>query len=203
MTGLNERRDAAWLIRHGVPVNAVVMYANAEGVRNRREPGNSPVELEFTFQGQRQYVKGYIEGRDPEQYIVTKSTLPIFVDPQDPGHWTGRQAPVPIMAALASAVAVLGAGLLVLVVGAFVRRPVLRTWRLGRTAGAVVLNKHQAALAPRSWALRCTLADGEDKRVFTVYVPGRVTCEPGQALWVIAPPVGAARGRPLAAAWFE
>lgn len=204
----NDWRKSASLIRRGVPVTATVVRVNGDPIPGHNEPGDSAVVLDFDWQGQHRQVQGFLEGRDPDQFIPVRSQVPIIIDPQDPSRWTNRQAPVPLAGQLAASAGVLLAAVVLLGVSALLRRRVLETWRSGPAAEAVVLGRSQTALAPRSWALRCALVEGEDKRVFTVYVPPEAPAEPGQAVWVIFPalpavaPAASAR-RALAAAWFE
>jgi hypothetical protein len=66
---------------------------------------------------------------------------------------------------------------------------VLRIWRDGEARLAAVAERTPAALAPRSWLVRCALAEGKDRRLITVYIPRRLgTPEKGDALWLIMPP---------------
>jgi hypothetical protein len=63
-----------------------------------------------------------------------------------------------------------------------------------------VSKRRQTPIAPRSYAVHCSLADRSDKRLFVVYVPAAAgRFNKGDLLWILL-----ARGgsRTAAAIWF-
>ena len=196
-------REGTWLIRHGTPIDATVAVANGQLVSHRGQPGDSPVVLDFTWRDNAYRVEGFLDGRATEQRVAVKDLIRIFIDPKNPTRWTARQVPVSLGGQLAASVAVVVAALFALAVSAIVRRPVLHTWRNGRAAEAVFLGRSRPALAPRSWALRCALAEGQDKRRLHRLRPGPRAGRAGERLRVLVPPPPRAGGRRLAMAWFD
>jgi hypothetical protein len=190
-------RRTVGLVRHGQPVVAVVKQANNE-VIERKQPGNSNLLLEYQWRGRTYANWGVLEGRRPEDLVSVNDRVPLRIDPNDPDTWTGRSDPPPLGEAVAGGLIVLGVSLVLLLPAVLARRRVLRTWREGTAADAVVLGRHQTALAPRARAVRCTVPGVAEGRVFTVYAPAAVA--DAESLPVILPP---RRGRPLAVAWFE
>ena len=74
----------------------------------------------------------------------------------------------------------------------------LDVWANGQAMRAHVLGTGTSPVAPQSRSLRCTSADGRDKRVFTVFVPGGAVAD---EIWVVRLP---SQFEPtVAAAWFE
>lgn len=198
--GLVAWRRTVRLIESGTPVRATVVLANGEPVKGKNQPPDSVVRLDFTLDGKPWVVNGRLEGRRPGQFIQVGSTIPIRVDPSDPGRWTARETPPPLGLEMLGGLMALGLGVLLLMPALAARAGVLRTWRGGEAAEAVALSQQRSPLAPNATALRCSAVDRDDARVFTVYVPGRVPAGADQPVWVILP---TGRGRPLAVAWFE
>jgi len=182
----------AYLVSHGQVVSAFVTVADGDPYPHRK-PGESPVEMTFTMNGQDYHVSGVLEGRT--DMISAKDTVPIRVDPRNPGHWTYRTTPAPLRAQLIAPVVVAPFAIAALIVAAVLRRKVLRTWRQGEAAPYVISDRRHTAIAPRSHTIRCVAADGRDKRLITVYVPvKRTEARPGDVLWLIYP-----AGNPAAA----
>ncbi len=183
------------LIESGVAVPAHVVRTVAHATPGQTALADDVVDVTFDWHGQ----------PTPGSGTLTRSTLigatiPIHVDPADPTVWTDQAEPTPLLNALFVGLLLLP---LVPALGAIAwadRRAVARAYRLGRPALAVVADRRQVPIAPMSFAVRCSLRDGTDRRLRTVYVPhaGR-TLAKGDDLWVIVP---ARRGRWLAALWF-
>jgi hypothetical protein len=187
----------------------------AEVLAGRPVEPEVPVLVSFEWKGQQLRSWGILQGRRPKEVILTKSTVPIRVHPEDPERWTYRTEPPSLAADLLGAALAFALVPLALLAAVFLRRAVLRTWQDGTAAEAVVVARHGTALAPGTRALKCSAAPRTDEsgeaegngapasgsRVHTVYVPLRHS-EAGESLLrVIVPPGG--RGRPLSVAWFE
>ena len=208
-------RREVWLIRNGTLVNATIERSNAEVLAGRPVAPEMSVMLAFDWKGEQVRSWGTLEGRRPKEVILTKSTVPIRVHPDDPERWTYRREPPGLAADLLGAALAFALAPLAFVASFVLRRGVLRTWREGTAAEAVVIARHGTALAPGARAVKCSPAAHTEEggeagseavptggsRVHTVYVPLR-HAEAGEGvLRVILPPGG--RGRPLSVAWFE
>lgn len=196
---LYDWRQEVWLIRNGKTVVATVVHANNETIP-RKQPGDALVILNFDFDGQHRAVAGHLEGRKVSDEISVKDQVPIRIDPKNPEVWTARTVPGPLGTELIGGAIAIGLGIVAVLPAIWVRRRVLQAWRHGEAAEAVVRGRQQTPLAPRSRILRCSLADGVDNRVFSVYVPSRAIAQTSETLWVLMPRGG---GRFVAAAWFE
>jgi hypothetical protein len=204
-------RRQVWLVEHGTEVTATVKQANNELFR-RKQPGDASVVLAFEWQGKPYQVSGILEGRNPRDQISVEDKVPIRIDPNDPDTWTARGDRPPLGVELVGGGILIGLAVLAVLPAVVLRGRVLRTWRDGPPARAVIVGRHQTALAPRARAVRCMLdeagppgeadapaeSDGGERRVMTVYAPASVAW--GEELTVLVPPGG---GRPLAVAWFE
>ena len=152
-------RREVWLVRNGTVVQAKVEQSAGETVAGRPISPESGVLLSFDWNGQRRQTWGVLEGQSPKEVILTKSTVPIRVDPENPDRWTYRKEPPGLMADLLGAALALALAPLALLTSVALRRGVLRTWRDGEAAEAVVVARHGTALAPRARAVRCAPTD--------------------------------------------
>ncbi|HZL37480.1 MAG TPA: DUF3592 domain-containing protein [Tepidisphaeraceae bacterium] len=199
--GLRTRAHEAWLIDDGVLLNSNVYFANGESVKNRPQPPDSSVQIRFTWHGNPYGPQArFLPGR--HEPIVTGSTLPVHVNPENPEDWTWLAEPMPLFTHVLSGAITLPIAVLALAVAWLVYWRTLRVWREGEARQALVVDGRTTALAPFSRALRVTLADEADPRIFTVYVPRRLSSlSPGDTIWIIRH--DQIRGSTLAAAWFE
>ncbi len=192
------------LVREGVPVEAKISATYNEVNQRLTLPGKAgnasfPVTLKFPWHDSDYETKpslavGYHE------FLVVGNTLHIHVNPNDPEEWTVLTEVTPVSDYVIGGLLVLGALLLLIVVGGVLQRRILNVWRRGAPIHAVVLESRHSAMAPRSCAVRCTPIAENDVRVFNVYVPSRLTAlGVGDPLWVLAAP-GSTRA--VAAAWF-
>jgi hypothetical protein len=183
------------LIANGLPLAAKVL-----GTPDHHTPGQTAdpgdaVSLTISWRGQATQVVGALT-----RPSTIGNTIAIRVDSSDPRNWTDQTEPVPLANALFVGLLLLPIVPLLAAVAAVRRRGMTETWQLGELALAVVTDRRQVPIAPLSYAVRCSLPDGGDRRLRTVYVPpaGRLLGK-GDALWLILPP---GRGRPVAAMWF-
>lgn len=114
-------------------------------------------------------------------------TLPIRVDPERPQRWTDRETPRPWAEELALATALAPLALVAGLAAWWRRGSALRAWRHGQPLRAVVVDHRTTPVAPRSVVVRATLADGPDRRVFSLLHPRRGAPAPGDSLWLLAP----------------
>src|SRR5688572_23195450 len=152
-------RREVWLVRNGTPVQAKLEQSAGETVAGRPVPHDLSVLLIYEWEGRQRQSWGLLEGRGPKEVILTKSTIPIRVDPNNPDRWTYRKEPPGIVADLLGAALAFALAPLALLAAVSLRRGVLRTWRDGEAADAIVVARHTTALAPRARAVRCTPAE--------------------------------------------
>lgn len=196
---LDWRRDAR-LIEAGTQVPATVVEAGELVVRYKKVPGDSPVRLQYQWQGQTYDVRAAsLEGRPSADFIVIGAPIPIRIDPDHPDVWTARTRPASLPQELIGGLIALPLGALLLIQSALVRRRLVNTWRRGTATRAVVLGARHTALAPRAWNVQCTTADDEDQRVFSAWLPSDADVRQSAPFWLLFPPSG---GSPVAAAWF-
>lgn len=197
---LDWRRDAR-LIESGAEVPATVVEAGELTVRDKKVSGDSPVRLQYEWQGQFHEVRvASLEGRSSGDYIVIGSTIPIRIDPNRPGVWTPRTRPASLPQELIGGLIALSLGILLLAQSALVRSRLLKTWRTGKSELAVVFGARHTALAPRAWSVECTTADDADHRIFAVWLPAHADVRESLPLWLLFPQ---GKGRPLAVSWFS
>lgn len=201
---LTERR----LIHHGTVVEAKIISADTPIVGNvtagRPMPPDSDVDLEFDWtDGRKLRVTGKSLGHiDSKQNVVVGKTVAIHVDPEDPSVWTSRTRPAPLISNQLIALSVGLPLLLILLAFAFLKRKALAdVYGGGRIGSAIVVGLGQSPFAPRARAVRCTAADSNDKRVFTVYLPPGDAPAPGESIWIIRP--GAQLEPAIALGWVD
>ncbi len=180
------RAHEAWLIEHGLKINAKVVAANGEYVKNRKESPSGIVVLEFPWNGEPGYQPRPrpLEGR--EDYITTGSLLPIHVNPNDPEDWTWLSEPLPLLQRTVGAIVAFPLALLALLMAWLTRGRTLGTWLTGESVEALVLETHFTAIAPLCRAARVTPGQEYDNRVYTVYLPRSLSgLQRGDALFII------------------
>ena len=194
------RRDAR-IVQFGAQVPAMVVEAGELTVRDKKVPGDSPVRLQYEWQGQTHEVRAAsLDGRSSGEFIVIGAPIPIRIDPDHPDVWTARTSPGSLPQELMGGLIALPLGVLLLVHSALARARLLNTWRTGTSERAVVLSARHTALAPRAWSVECTTADDADHRVFTVALPPHADVRENMPLWLLFPQT---RGSPVAASWFS
>jgi hypothetical protein len=196
---LQWRKDMV-LIRDGQPIEAYVYSADGYPIPGRRRPPTSPVELHYEVGGKKYQVQGYLTGR--KDSFVVHTNVPIRVDPDNPARFTAREEPTSLTLQLVGGLILLPFTALLAIVAFVQRARLLALWRNGRTLDAIVLDARHTALAPRSWLVRCAPADPEDKRVLSVYVPGRAQPPArGEGLWLVADTGG--KPHAVASGWMQ
>ena len=184
------------LVATGAAVTAKVVGTNLHATPGQTADAGEPASVAIEWDGRPMRLNGVLT-----QSTRIGATLAIRVDPSDPTLWTDRTAATPLGHALFVGLLLLPIVPALAAVAAVRRRAVARAWQLGPAAVAVVSDRRQTPVAPLSYAVRCSLRDGGDRRLFTVYVPrgGRPPAK-GDDLWLVLP-IG--RGRPVAATWFS
>lgn len=215
MTYLFATQAANWwaqrrLLNRGTVVQAIIIEAKTD-LNDITVPGKSMAPdstcvMRFEISGKQYEVMGQLpEHIERGEHIVTGPEKPVtlHVDPNDPTQWTDRTTSPPFLSRQMIGVAIGAPIAIVLIVAAVLkRRGVLRVWRDGQAAPALVVGTSQTPVAPRCRVVRCTPADSADKRVFTVYLPAEARhISSGDFVWVVH-----RNGKPepcYAAAWFD
>jgi hypothetical protein len=162
-------KDENRLLEEGVQIDALVEAANGVSSGGHLQKGNAVLNLSYDYDGKHYKADGILPGRT--KVIIVKKTVPIRIDPQNPSNWTGRTRPSSLGTALVAVWAIAPLVLISLLGGWIATMRLTRLLRSGSTHRAVVVDARHAALAPRSRQVRCTLADGRDSRIYTVYAP--------------------------------
>ena len=190
------RGYAAWrqrqLLADGIPVTARVERARNTQIRHvhtRDVP--VPVRLAYELPDGRAHADTNNVDLTPApgMKVTVGDELAVRVDPDDPSRWVEDRPPMPWWRDLGMALLLVPLAAALAGVALLRRRGVLATWQSGEPAEAVVVAHGQSALSPGSQALRLTLKDGADKRIFTLLHPRRAgILSPGDTVWVISPP---------------
>lgn len=183
------------LITHGTPVTATI---GVEGVPRPGyvPPAGTPLTLSFDLNGQPQQVTGTLEGQTAP--VATAQKIRLRVDPNDLSRWTDLTEPRPIGSYLLMPILMLPVAAAAFAAAWWLRRGLLRTYRNGTPMAAVIVQRHQSALAPLSQTLRCTIPGRADKRVIVAYLPCQAPrLGRGETVWLIG---GARADGPIVAA---
>jgi hypothetical protein len=123
----------------------------------------------------------------------------LHYDPANPLVWTDQIAPPGWIETVFGVIFILPVALLFGLVAWWQTARIGKTWQTAPAYVAVVADRKQTPVAPLSWAVRCSLRDGNDRRLFVVHVPrGRIDLSPGSEIWVLVPK----RGKAVATGWF-
>jgi hypothetical protein len=184
VTQVTEWSREVRLVEGGAAVDATVFEAGVK-MKNRVVPPLANVDLSYAFGGQDYKVTGALAER-PAGTVMSGQTIPIRVDPENPKVWTSRTTRPELGGKLVAPLMLLPVVLVAGGVAWLARRRVAGLWVDGEAREAVVVDTRQAALAPRSQAVRCALVGGEDRRLITVYVPLRGgKLGKGDRLWLV------------------
>ena len=203
---LYERHLQVNLIEHGDLIQAEVVEGTGVSVQHLTLKGESVeadgmVTLQYKPAGSTDdpvQLHGTLDGRTSR--IKIGEMVPIHMDPKDSANWTYRSEPVSIGATLIVGLAFAPLIPILFAIAFLKRKTILKTWREGDAALAIVTDCKQTPIAPLSQHLRCGLADGRDKRIRTVYVPKDAgNLKKGDSLWLILPRDN--KGSPLALLW--
>jgi hypothetical protein len=170
--GMYAHAHDKWLIRDGLKLDAVITVANTETIRNRPQPADSIVKIEFPWEAKRYNPhERTLEGRKQGDPIITGSILPIHVNPNNPEDWTWLDEPMPILTRMIGAL--VAAPLLLFTIALAVRAGigVRITWQRGAPLIAQIVSLHSPAVAPRCRVARVTPLDENDNQIFTVNIP--------------------------------
>jgi hypothetical protein len=184
------------LIATGVPTEGKVLSSGQHATPGQTADPGDPVAVGIQWHGQPMRLSGSLA---TQSFIG--ATIQLHVDPHDPTLWTDQTTATPIARSLFVGFLALPIVLLLVAVAAVRARGVGRTWETGSAVAAVVHDRRQTPLAPMTYAVRCSLRDGGDRRLFTVHVPrGGTSLGKGDEIDIVRP---TGRGRPVAVRWFD
>jgi hypothetical protein len=168
-TALHDR----WLIEQGTRVQARVDAIDeskqATRAYNRRDIAS--VDLKYNAPNGAPVLVMHVPLTPQPGTLRVGDTIPIRIDPSDPQRWTDRTQPKSWLVEL-TAVWFLLPMLALPVLAMFLRRyQMLKVWRTGEPAVAVVVDTKQSSIAPRSRVMRYALREGNDRRVFATLAP--------------------------------
>ena len=128
-------------------------------------------------------------------------TITLHIEKSDHTRWTDRSEPTPLLDSLFVGLLALPILPALIVVAIVQMRRLENIWQHGLAGPAVIFDRRHSPIAPMSYAVRCSLQNHANKKLFTVFVPrAHHGLEKGELIWVIIPPK---KGRPLAVLWME
>jgi hypothetical protein len=183
------------LIRDGAVVHAKLMGNSAKAIHGQTFSPGDIIQVRFDWNGQEVQPSGPIHSTAAVDEMVT-----IHVDRDDPQVWTDLTQIEPMLTSLFVGLLFLPVAPIVFAVAWTKQRAIQKQWQNGQAVEAIVHDRKQTPVAPMSYAVRCSLHNQRDKRLFTVYVPqGIANLEDGSTIWVIT---DSKQTRPVAALWF-
>jgi hypothetical protein len=180
------------LITHGQKVTAEIVAwerGHPSTPKDKVVPADHPVDILYTVNGKEYRPFGVLAGRKTQ--MKTGEMITIFVDPSDPARHTARTEPSGLAGQLLGVFLFAPAALLLFAVALWRRRRVLATYRDGEAFLADVVAVGNTPSGPGSRVVSCAPHDGDDARVIKTILPARLAPQPGELLWLVAPP-----GRP-------
>jgi hypothetical protein len=186
------------LIEHGEMIQAEIMgwAPGMDAPRLKVVSATDPVDIQYTYKGQTYRSFSVLGGR--AEQIVTRTTVPIFIDPANPARWTARIQPASLIHEMLSAMLLVPFAVVLFALALIRRRQVLTIYRDGEVVLAEVVGLHHSAAAPFSRLLRCAVHVGQHVRVIKILLPAHKAPDTGQPLWLIAPPNRADQAIPAA-----
>ena len=175
------------LIEHGEKVQAEIMGwgPGMDAPRNKIVAATDAVEIQYSWKGQTYRPYGVLDGRTEQ--IVTRTLVPIFIDPKHPWRWTARTQRASLIHEMLSAMILMPFAVVLFALALLRRRQVLAIYRTGEAMLAEVVGVSHSAAAPLSRFLRCAVHTEPQARVVKVLLPTHKAPDVGQPLWLIAP----------------
>jgi hypothetical protein len=174
MTGASERN----LILNGIPVDAVLTQvggtSNPLAAFRRNESVAAKVRYTLPGEENPRVVGGMLAiSSEPNAVVHAGDPIPIRVDRTNPNLWTDRTEPRSWLVELSVVMLLFPILAFLLLIALLQRARILRVWRDGDAAEAIVVEVRQTALAPLSRQLRFTLTDGSSSQVCSLLIPTR------------------------------
>ena len=192
-----DRAIVGRLIREGTVVQATMVGNAVKAIHGQLFLPGDIIYMQFDWDGQERRDLGPIH-----RQMAVGEKVTIHVDRNDPGVWTDLTDTETLLATMFVGFLFLPAAPILFVVARFKQRALLAQWINGEAAAAVVHERKQTPIAPLSYAIRCSLRDQRDKRLFTVYIPQSTgkNLDQGSTIWVVT---SYRQSRSVAAMWFE
>ena len=176
------------LVRRGVRVEALLLEADGDPSKNKVHLPEQRAVFKLRFVAPDGSTHTIVDRlRAQRRAMAVGESIPLFVDPADPGRWTDRQR-IAWGEEMLVGLGLAAAGMAMLAVAAVKRIGILKTWRNGEVIAVIVVERRIAALAPRSWSMRFVIQDTRDKRIYSTLVPARFNICPGERVWMVALP---------------
>jgi hypothetical protein len=177
------------LVRHGDKViGEVVGWSGGEAPKGKQFtlPANTVVDIEYTYKGSLYHDRSELVDRTEQ--IVTRTPLPLFIDPRNPNHWTARTTPPSLGNEMLGATMLFPFVILLFALALLSHNRVLRIYRQGEAVLAEVIGVSHFAAAPLSRMIACATHLGTDDRVIKILLSTRKAPDVGETLWLLAFP---------------
>ena len=188
-TQLRNHLRQRYLLENGEPVTVIVKKLNNRGLgtgsyRPLRDEEHY-VNLEGPMKDGRTFIYNGMIGTAPG-HLELGGEMQLRVDPKDLTRWVEVRPPRSLWEEFMAVFLLMPIIVILLAVAQWQRMGVLRVWKQGKVREAIVVDCKHSSIAPRSRVCRYTLADGEDRRVFTTLFPSRQGVpQPGETLHMI------------------
>jgi hypothetical protein len=189
---VGQRIRASWgdrqLINHGTKVEAEIIEARGDKVKNKLHTPDENVPFKMDFQlpnGHHHSIYSQLKAQKKD--LAVGMTIPLFINPANLNEWTDRTEVSWVEDTLAAFI-LLPAVFGLVLIGLLRRLQVLKTWRNGEAMEAVVVDTRQTAAAPLSRVVKFVARDAGNKQICSVVIPTRIAVlEPDDTFWIIAP----------------
>jgi hypothetical protein len=199
-----EWRHDDQLIKYGIAIMAEVKQAGQMKLPFKHpQPPDTIVVLHYTVNGVEHDTRpDKLSGRKVGEFITPGDHIPIRVSATNPDDWTPRTEPVPLIERSMGVDVTLPMAILSGALAFILSRRLAGAWRNGKAIEALVVETRVAGAAPRCRAVRVTPAAEGDSKIYTVYVPPRLSrLKRGESIMILVRRTGLSTA--VAAAWFQ
>ena len=168
-----ERLARQSLLNQGVLVNArIVQLADRKvGTGNYRPLRENELYVKLDGFPDGQTHEGTLAKADG--FADLGGTLQLARDPKNLDHWIEVRPESAFIDELMAVFLLAPVILLLLAIARWCRSAILKVWRNGELRTGVVVDSKHSSMAPQSCVCRYTIADSNDRRVFTMLYPSR------------------------------
>ena len=176
--------DQNWLFTNGTPVQATIFAGGRGRVPGIPYPPDGSFSLIFPWHGKPATVEtSFPEKRD---VIMSGTNMMLYIDPNDPTHWTSRSTIFQWWSGLTASIVLLVVTAVLLLMAYRLRSQRLRWYEVGEAIDAVVVDTTTPPLAPLSQVVRCTEVI-EDSSATTPATITATIVAPHRAMFVYLP----------------
>jgi hypothetical protein len=171
---LREYMRTQALVKNGLPVKAQVVELVDRKIGTGSYHPMRDVELPARL-------TGTLPNGDPwefkgmlpkaEGFVGLGEFMDLRVDPNDHSNWIEVGKTPSLSQQFIAVYLLLPVVVLLLAYAQWQRMKMLKVWKRGRLREAIVVDSKHSALSPRSRICRYTIAEGDDRRVFTTLYP--------------------------------